>query len=89
MKALIQFWIAFGMRTSTAYSSQPSPTDEESPGGKFPDSRYRTTANMQDVREALRAAFRAGADGVILWRKYSEMRLANLRAAGDGLSDGL
>jgi len=41
------------------------------------------------VREAVRAAFRAGADGVILSRKYSEMRLANLRAAGDGLPEGL
>jgi hypothetical protein len=28
------------------------------------------------------AAFRAGADGVLLSRKYSEMKLANLRAAG-------
>jgi len=27
----------------------------------------------------------AGAQGVILSRKYSEMRLANLRAAGEGL----
>jgi len=36
-----------------------------------------------DVREAVRAAIRAGAQGVVLSRKYSEMRLANLRAAGD------
>jgi hypothetical protein len=39
----------------------------------------------QDVREAVRAAFAADADGVILSRKYSEMRLANLRAVGDAL----
>ena len=39
----------------------------------------------QDVRDALRASLRAGADGVILSRKYSEMRLANLRAAGEAL----
>jgi hypothetical protein len=40
-----------------------------------------------DVREAVKAAFRAGADGVILSRKYSEMRLANLSAAGEGLRE--
>jgi hypothetical protein len=38
-----------------------------------------------DVREAVRAAIRAGAQGVVLSRKYSEMRLANLRAAGEAL----
>ena len=31
------------------------------------------------------AAFRGGADGVILSRKYSEMKLDNLRSAGDAL----
>ena len=36
-----------------------------------------------DVREAVRAAIRAGAQGVVLSRKYSEMRLANLQAAGE------
>jgi hypothetical protein len=39
----------------------------------------------QDVREAVRAALAAGAEGIILSRKYSEMRLANLRAAGEAL----
>jgi hypothetical protein len=38
-----------------------------------------------DVREAVRAAMHAGAQGVVLSRKYSEMRLANLRAAGEAL----
>ncbi|PYY13273.1 MAG: hypothetical protein DMG60_22320 [Acidobacteria bacterium] len=38
-----------------------------------------------DVRESVRAAFRAGAQGLVLWRKYSEMRLANLRAAGEAV----
>lgn len=37
----------------------------------------------EDVRDAVSAAFRAGAQGVVLSRKYSEMRLANLRAAGE------
>ena len=35
-----------------------------------------------DVYQAVKAAFAAGAHGVILSRKYSEMRLDNLRAAG-------
>jgi hypothetical protein len=30
----------------------------------------------------VRAAFRGGAHGVLLSRKYSEMKLANIRAAG-------
>jgi hypothetical protein len=37
------------------------------------------------VREAVRAALHAGVDGVVLSRKYSEMRLANLHAAGEAL----
>ena len=43
----------------------------------------RTTP--QDVSQALRAAFGAGADGVVLSREYVEMWLANLSAAGDTL----
>jgi len=38
-----------------------------------------------DVRHAVRAAFDAGADGVILSREYVEMWLANLSAAGETL----
>ena len=37
------------------------------------------------VRDAVLAAFRGGAGGVLLSRKYSEMKLANLRGAGDGV----
>ena len=33
------------------------------------------------------AAFRAGAAGVILSRKYSEMQLANLGGAGDAIRE--
>jgi hypothetical protein len=36
----------------------------------------------EDVRAAVRSAFEAGAPGVVLSRKYSEMRLENLAAAG-------
>jgi hypothetical protein len=38
-----------------------------------------------DVREAVKAAFSAGAQGVVLSRKYSEMKLANLSGAGESL----
>jgi hypothetical protein len=39
-------------------------------------------ASADDTYDATLAAFKAGADGVILSRKYSEMMLANLDAAG-------
>jgi hypothetical protein len=40
-----------------------------------------------DVRDAVKAAFGAGAQGVVLSRKYSEMKLANLAGAGQGLRE--
>ena len=44
------------------------------------DKEKKTTPD--DVYAAVRATFDAGANGIILSRKYSEMRLDNLRAAG-------
>jgi hypothetical protein len=41
----------------------------------------------QSVKDAVLAAFQAGAAGVILSRKYSEMRLANLSGAGDAVRE--
>jgi len=41
----------------------------------------------QSVKQAVLAAFRAGAPGVLLSRKYSEMRLANLSGAGDAIRE--
>jgi hypothetical protein len=41
----------------------------------------------EDVRDSVKAAFAAGAAGVVLCRKYSEMRLANLAGAGWGLRE--
>src|SRR5262249_14798394 len=40
-----------------------------------------------DVYAAVKAAFDGGAHGVLLSRKYSEMKLANLRAAGRAVRD--
>jgi hypothetical protein len=39
------------------------------------------------TRDAVAAALRAGADGVLLSRKYSEMKLANLRGAGQAIRE--
>jgi hypothetical protein len=39
------------------------------------------------VKKAVLAAFHGGADGVILSRKYSEMKLANLKGAGAALRE--
>ena len=40
-----------------------------------------------DVYAAVKAAFAGGAHGVLLSRKYSEMRLDNIRAAGRAVRD--
>lgn len=40
-----------------------------------------------DVKAATIAAFNAGAPGVVLSRKYAEMKLANLAGAGDALRE--
>ena len=48
----------------------------------IPVGRNSRKASADDTYGATAAALKAGADGVILSRKYSEMRLANLTAAG-------
>jgi hypothetical protein len=44
-----------------------------------------TQCTPESVRAATLAAFEGGAEGVVLSRKYSEMRLANLAGAGDAI----
>jgi hypothetical protein len=44
-------------------------------------------ASPEDTYAAVAAALKAGADGVVLSRKYSEMRLDNLAAAGRAVRD--
>jgi hypothetical protein len=51
----------------------------------IPTGRDEKKTEPQDVHDAVQAALRGGAEGMILSRKYSEMRLANLRAAGEAL----
>jgi hypothetical protein len=48
----------------------------------IPTGRNSRKATPDDTYAATAAALKAGADGIILSRKYSEMRLANLDAAG-------
>jgi len=52
----------------------------------IPTSPIRQTP-PQGTKDAVLAAIKAGAHGVLLSRKYSEMRLANLRAAGDAFRE--
>jgi hypothetical protein len=48
----------------------------------IPTGRNSRKASADDTYNAVAAALKAGADGLILSRKYSEMQLANLTAAG-------
>jgi hypothetical protein len=53
----------------------------------IPTGKDQSKSTRQGTRDAVLAAFRAGAHGVILSRKYSEMRLANLSGAGDAIRE--
>ncbi len=53
----------------------------------IPTGRKSRQASPDDTYAATLAALKAGAHGVILSRKYSEMRLANLSAAGRAVRD--
>ena len=48
----------------------------------IPTGEMEKKSTPEDVYQAVRAAVQGGADGILLSRKYSEMRLDNLRAAG-------
>jgi hypothetical protein len=53
----------------------------------IPDQDPDVRSGPQNIKEVLKATFDAGARGFVLSRKYSEMRLANLRAAGEFLRE--
>jgi len=53
----------------------------------IPTGKNSRKASPEDTYAATMAAFKGGADGVILSRKYSEMWLANLEAAGKAIRD--
>jgi hypothetical protein len=51
----------------------------------IPPGEKEKRTQPDDVYQAVKAALDAGAHGVILSRKYSEMRMDNLRAAGKAI----
>ena len=53
----------------------------------IPTGKNSRKASPDDTYAAVAAALKAGPDGVILSRKYSEMQLANLSAAGRAVRD--
>jgi hypothetical protein len=55
----------------------------------IPTGKNSRIASPDDTYLATQAAFKAGADGVILSRKYSEMSLANLGAAGQAIREAV
>ena len=48
----------------------------------IPTGQNQSKSTPEGTRDAVAAALRGGADGVLLSRKYSEMKPANLRGAG-------
>lgn len=55
----------------------------------IPTGKTSRKASPEDTQAAVGAALKAGADGLILSRKYSEMQLANLAAAGRALRESV
>jgi hypothetical protein len=53
----------------------------------IPTGKSQSKSTPQGTKDAVTAAFKAGVHGVILSRKYSEMRLANLSGAGDAVRE--
>lgn len=51
----------------------------------IPTDAKSSKSTPEGTRDAVLAAFNAGADGVLLSRKYSEMKLANLSGAGEAV----
>ena len=53
----------------------------------IPTGPEQSRCTRDGVQAAVLAAFEGGADGVVLSRKYSEMRLDNLAGAGDAIRE--
>ena len=53
----------------------------------IPTGEKSRKASPDDTYQATLAAYKGGADGVILSRKYSEMKLENLAAAGRAVKE--
>ena len=55
----------------------------------IPTGEKEKKTTPEDVYQAVKATFAGGAHGIILSRKYSEMRLDNLRAAGRAIRESV
>ena len=53
----------------------------------IPTEENNSKCTPYGTRNAVAAAFKGGADGVLISRKYSEMKLANLKAVGAALKE--
>lgn len=53
----------------------------------IPTASNHSKSTPQGTKDAVLAAFRAGAPGVLLSRKYSEIKLANLAGAGEAVRE--
>ncbi len=53
----------------------------------IPTAATSSKSTPAGTKAAVAAAFRGGADGVLLSRKYSEMKLANLKGAGEAIRE--
>ncbi len=53
----------------------------------IPTGANSAKSTPEGTKAAVLAAFRGGADGVLLSRKYSEMKLTNLRGAGEAINE--
>ncbi|MCH9022389.1 MAG: hypothetical protein IID32_06460 [Planctomycetes bacterium] len=53
----------------------------------WPDFSHYPTTDPEGLKKAIYSVFRAGSDRILLARKYSEMQLTNLKAAGDALEE--
>jgi hypothetical protein len=53
----------------------------------IPTGKSQSKSTPQGTKDAVLAAFKAGVHGVVLSRKYSEMKLANLSGAGDAVRE--
>ena len=61
--------------------------DIDIPSHDIPPEAHHTWCTPEGTRENVLAAYRGGAHGLLISRKYSEMRLANLDAVGDTLRE--
>ena len=61
--------------------------DVDIPSGDITPEAHYMKCTPETTKAATLAAYRGGAQGLVISRKYSEMRLANLGAVGEALRE--